>query len=106
MIRKVYTIFDSASRIYLPPFHCHAHGEAARAFKDAANSKSHYVGQHPADYTLFHTGHFDDTSGRYVMLDAFENLGNAVEFLESAEDPAQPQLPLNNGGDQSFVTHN
>lgn len=82
MIRKVYSIFDSATRIYLPPFHLTAHGEAARAFKDCANSPDHYIGKHPADYTLFCLGTFCDSTGRYEMLPAYENLGNAKEFIE------------------------
>lgn len=92
MIRKVYTIFDSAARIYLPPFHLTAHGEAVRAFKDAANSKSHYIGQHPGDYTLFHIGTYDDSTGRYIMLEAYENLGNALEYVEA--EKAENQLDL------------
>lgn len=82
MIRKVYTIFDSAARVYLPPFHLNAHGEAARLFKDCANNPQHNIGAHPADYTLFCIGSFCDSTAQYKMLEGFENLGNGLEFLE------------------------
>ncbi|AXH75175.1 MAG: nonstructural protein [Microviridae sp.] len=95
MIRKVYTIFDSAARIYLPPFHLHADGEAVRAFRDAANSPSHYVGQHPADYTLMRIGSYDDSTGMYIMLEGFENLGNALEYVEAKKPDAQLNLEIN-----------
>lgn len=85
MIHKVFSIFDSASRLYMPPFHCPTNGAAIRAFKDAANSKSHFVGQHPADYTLMHVATFCDSTGNYMPLAQFENLGNALAYVDRNE---------------------
>lgn len=81
MIRHVYSIFDSKTRIYTPPFHCIADGEAIRAFSDAANSKDHYVGRHPGDYTLMKIATFCDSTGHYQRLDQFQNLGVAQQFV-------------------------
>lgn len=89
MIRHVYSIFDSKVGIYTQPFHCIADGEALRAFSDAANAKDHYVGRHPADYTLMKIGNFNDETGRYIALDAFINLGNAQIFVVPKLSPAQ-----------------
>jgi len=82
VIHKVFSIFDSASRLYMPPFHSPTAGSAIRAFKDAANSKSHFVGQHPGDYTLMEVATFCDSTGAYLPLAQYVNHGNAQIFLE------------------------
>lgn len=89
MIRNVYSIFDSKAGIYTPPFHCITDGEAIRAFSDAANSKDHYVGRHPGDYTLMKIGTFDDQSGHYQRVDHFGNLGVALQFIVPKLNGAQ-----------------
>lgn len=94
MIHKVYSIFDSASRLYMPPFHCPTHGAAIRAFTDAANAKSHFVGQHPADYTLMCIATFCDSTGTYVPLAQFENLGNAQIFINKPDQELADELPI------------
>lgn len=81
MIRKVYSIFDAASSAYGPTFMCITNGEALRAFTDCANSKSHHIGQHPGDYTLFCIALWDDSTGKHSTYEAFENLGNALEYV-------------------------
>lgn len=85
MIHQVYSIFDSASRLYMPPFHCPTNNTALRAFRDAANSASHFVGQHPADYTLMKIATYCDSTGNYMPLAQFENLGNALEYVRSKD---------------------
>lgn len=93
MITKVFSIFDSASRVYMPPFHLPAVGAAIRAFKDAANSKSHFIGQHPADYTLMEIATFCDSTGNYMPLQQFVNHGNAQTYVEPSSE-VQTELPL------------
>lgn len=85
MIQKVFSIFDSASRVYLPPFHCPTVATAIRAFRDAANAKQHFVGQHPADYTLMEIATFCDSTGNYMAHSQFINHGNALTFVNSEE---------------------
>lgn len=89
MIVKVYSIFDTAAKVYLPPFHCPTDATALRAFTDAANSPQHFVGQHPADYTLMKIATFCDSTGTYIALPQFENLGNAQIFVR-----AKPETQL------------
>lgn len=92
MITKVFSIHDSASRMYMPPFHCPTAATAIRAFKDAANSKQHFVGQHPADYTLMEIATFCDSTGNYMPLAQYVNHGNALNYVDRTPDPAQPEL--------------
>lgn len=100
MIHKVFSIFDSASRLYMPPFHCPTDATAIRAFRDAANSASHFVGQHPADYTLMGIATFCDSTGNYMPYPQFENHGNALEFVIKTP----PQGDLLNGLDHTLET--
>lgn len=96
MLRKIYSIRDSAARCFTPPFVCITDGEALRAFTDAANSKSHYVGQHPGDYSLFRIGTFDDSTGVITPEAALHNLGLAVTLVRASGDDS-PQLDLTKG---------
>lgn len=63
MLHQVYSVYDTAAKAYLPPFHLPRHEIAIRAFTDCVNSPSHQFGAHPQDYTLHHLGEFDDATG-------------------------------------------
>ncbi len=61
---NVYSIYDQASGLYSRPFFTQSDGEALRSFSDIANDAEHPIGKHPADYTLFRLGIFDDRDGK------------------------------------------
>lgn len=81
MIQKLYTVYDEKAEAFLPPFFVPQHGLALRAFKDCVNSKDHQFGKHPADYTLFYLGDWDDSDCEFD-LGARKSLGNGVEFID------------------------
>ncbi len=60
---KVYSVYDSKAKAFLPPFYLPMEGMAVRTFSDCINSDSHQFGAHPEDYGLFTLGEFDDQSG-------------------------------------------
>ncbi len=60
---NIYTIFDTASGLYLRPLFAQSDGLAMRSFEDAAMNAETEVGQHPEDYSLNRIGIFDDTNG-------------------------------------------
>lgn len=68
MIAKVFAIYDSASKCYGHPFHSPREETAIRAFADAVNSPSHDFAKHPADYTLYILGEFNDQDASYIFL--------------------------------------
>lgn len=78
------SIFDSKAEIFSRPIFAHAAGALLRAFEDAVNdSKSEYA-RHPADYTLFIVGEFDDQSGDVkAPATGKVNLGNGVQFVKA-----------------------
>lgn len=69
MIIKYFSVFDSATLAFLPPFAAPAAGAAIRSFQDAINDEKHEMSRHFLDYTLFELGSFDDSSGAFTSLD-------------------------------------
>lgn len=85
MLLKIFTVYDCKAEAYLPPFYLSAVGQAYRHFADTASNAEHPFGKHPADYTLFQIGTFDDQHAGIAMLDAKISLGTALEALQLEE---------------------
>ena len=88
----VYSIYDSAAQVYQSPFAVANKGAAMREFIDACNNKETFLAKHPADYTLFLLGTFDDLSGTFNMEITPVRVGTAIEFVKS---PASPETIRN-----------
>lgn len=81
MKHKIFSVYDEKAEAYLPPFFLHMQAMAARTFADCCNDKKHPWGQHPADYTLFQIGEFDDSKGLITPLLTPKSLGKGIEYL-------------------------
>lgn len=66
MIHKVFAIFDTKAKSFLPPFYLPEQGMAVRAFADGINDVTHQFGKHPEDYALFQLAAFDDVKGIFI----------------------------------------
>lgn len=82
---KVYTVFDSKAEAYLPPFMATNDGVAGRMFSEACNDRKSMLGKHPADYTIFEIGSWDEQTAFYTQDGAHKNLGNGVSFVRERE---------------------
>ncbi len=112
MLIKIFAVHDSAAKAYLPPFFMLQEGQATRTFQDCVNSEDHKFYHHPADYTLFHLGNFDDENATFEPLSIPTSLGNGVEYASHTNQPGKenetkvsndPQLFRNaQGGDPSI----
>jgi len=91
MLHQVFTVFDSKSQAYLPPFYSPAIGSAIRSFSDSANQVDHPFYQHPEDYCLMHLGIFDDASAKFETLDVPASFGLAHEHIEGYASPNKPK---------------
>lgn len=78
---KIFSIFDSKAKAFLPPFFLPEPEVAIRTFTNAANDKKHAFGANPADYTLFLLGEFDDDTAKIVTKATPRNLGIAQQFV-------------------------
>ncbi len=94
MILKMYTVYDCKVEAHMTPFFMSTNGQAVRAFKDSVNGKEHAFNQHPADYTLFEIGVFDNANASVVLLPAQVNLGTALEYITKPEDSSQLNIDL------------
>jgi hypothetical protein len=80
MIHIVFSIHDQKADAFLPPFILPKEEMAKRTFYDCVNSEDHQFGAHPADYTLFKLGLFDDESGTYLLEKTPISLGSGIEY--------------------------
>lgn len=79
---KVFTIYDSKAAAYLPRFIQTATGLALRQFEEATHRSDTPIGKHPADFTLFEVGTWDEQTDATTTLKAKINLGTALEIKE------------------------
>lgn len=80
MNMKLFAVYDSKAGLYNNPVYFRSVPEAVRSFSSAAKDpQSGDLMQHPADFTFFHIGEFDQETGRIDQLAAFTNLGTALE---------------------------
>jgi hypothetical protein len=66
MIKQMFTVYDEKSEAYLQPFFLDTTGQALRAISDCLIDDNHQFARHPADYTLFQLGTYDDSTGVIV----------------------------------------
>ncbi|AXL15275.1 nonstructural protein [Microviridae sp.] len=91
MKHYIFSIYDSKAEAYLPPFFLHQMAMARRAFHDAVNNPESQINKHPADYTLFQIGTFDDDDG-IIESTPPQTMGNGIEFVDNTTSPAQLDL--------------
>lgn len=88
----VCAVFDSAVGAYLQPFYVRSRAEAIRSFTQAANQAGHQFNSFPGDYTLFVIADWNEETGSFESLEAYERLGNALEYM--SQSPPSGQLDL------------
>jgi len=81
MLTNAYTVYDVKSLTYSPPFFAVSHGAAVRMFSDIANDTNTSVGRHPADYSLYCIGQFNDAVGVMLPNDIREHISDATALL-------------------------
>lgn len=68
MIYNVYSILDSKSHLYGPPFYCRHTGEALRNFTELVNDDRSTVSKYPGDFQLVQVAIFDDELGTFQLI--------------------------------------
>lgn len=92
MMIQIFAVYDLKASAYLPPFTLPTAQMAARTFGDCVNDPQHAFGRHPHDYTLFHLGEFDDTTGK--IHENKRTLGNGLEHVAvQYDEDGQEILP-------------
>lgn len=94
MTMMIYAIYDSKTEIYSQPHFLINKGTASRAWADAANDPQSPFSKHPADYTMFEIGHYNDITGNITMHQAKIPIGSALEFRQGKQ--TTPNLEATN----------
>lgn len=86
MLLQIVAVRDSASDAYMIPHFVASTNAAIRGFGDGVNNpESKDWFNHPQDFTLFHLGTFDDSSGEFVALARAEQIARAIDLKRSTE---------------------
>ena len=85
---KIYSIYDSKAESYAKPIFADRVGEVIRSFGDIANDKSHPIGKHPEDYSLYEIGEWDDDAGTVENTTPHKSLGKALDFVKNTLAPS------------------
>lgn len=65
---QVFCIYDAAAQAFMAPFFMPTVGMAIRAFGDDVVNPQGQLGRHPADYSLYHFGAFNDIKGIFSLF--------------------------------------
>lgn len=84
MKTQVFSIHDSKAEAFIQPFFSATIKTAMREFEQAVNTVDHQFNRFAGDYTLFHLGSFDSSTGRFEELEASANLGVALTYLKES----------------------
>lgn len=79
MTKNIYTIYDEKAQAYLQPFFLDTDLVAKRTMFDCLSDPDHNFSRHPADYTLFNIGTFDNSTGVFEILTKI-SLGCLIEY--------------------------
>lgn len=82
MNHAICSVRDSATDSFQRPFFVPAVAVAARVFGDECRraSDDNPICGHPEDFELFELGTFDDSNGKFTMLDSPRSIARAVDF--------------------------
>lgn len=80
MKMNVFTVYDSAARLYLEPFFAETVEVALRMFRALVTKEGHQFNRFPQDYTLFHIGEYSRETGLIEPFMAPHSLGVAITF--------------------------
>lgn len=94
---KVFAVYDTAVGSYMQPFFMQSKGQAIRSWLDAVNDEKTQFNHHPADFTLFELGEYDEDTGTFTNLEAKLPLGTALDLISKAKNktPEISTLPYN-----------
>lgn len=98
----LFSIYDSKAQSFAAPFPAANKGAAIRTVVDAIKDGDSLLARHPADFSLFWVGEFDQDEGLIgAVSPAPQNMGVLTQFLPvtpAGEDRNPPELLKLMGG--------
>lgn len=80
---QIFAVYDKKALAYNNPFYYHQKGQALRGFEDAINDTQSPFSKHPEDFSLFHLGEFNDTTGVITPLPNPVHVEEALNVLKT-----------------------
>ena len=68
MKMEIFSVYDEIAKTFGMPFFAQSAGVAQRSFHSLVLDEKSIVSQHPADYSLYNIGEFDDETNSIVSL--------------------------------------
>lgn len=85
MTFKMYSIRDTKTETYQPPWCKSTHGEAEREFRTVCNDKNSRLNMYPEDFDLYYLGEYDDVSGKMKCEDSPQHIIKAVQCINKKD---------------------
>lgn len=105
MIKQVFSVYDSVTKLFLEPFFAQTIEESIRKFRTTVNHPdAGAIQQYPEDYTLFHLGEYDLETGAMRPLATPHSLGVAVQFLEEKDKSQLALFPEQDDAPRTQLT--
>lgn len=82
----VYATYDKKACVYSRPMFAPNDQSMLRSFSDVAQDKSHPIGKHPEDYTLWRLGTYDEEKGSFFQSkEDIKQVSSAIELVRPLE---------------------
>lgn len=88
---RMFSVYDSKVQAYMNPWIARTVAEAQRSWVQACNDGQSMMSKHPADYTLFQVGEFDEETGEILPLKAHASISTGLEARRPSEE-VSPRL--------------
>lgn len=79
-IMKAFSIYDSKADSFGFPVPFVSEGAAIRTFGDSVNKPDTIHNLHPEDFSLFHVGEFDESSGMFLPEKSPRSVVSAIQL--------------------------
>ena len=89
MIQQIFSIQDTKSETFNPPFFQKNTGEALRTFSKLVNDPQSILAQFPEDFILVRLGLFDAENGE-IIPEKPTNIGTASQYLKAGAFTPDP----------------
>lgn len=86
MLQRCFSIFDTKTNYYQPPFFSPTTASGVRLFQNLVNDETSMASKFPADFRLMLIGAFDDTTGAF-QAQSPEMLCTAQQLKEPVPEP-------------------
>ena len=85
MNTMVFTVRDTKAGAYLNPFFMPNEQVAIRSMDHCLRDPNHGFALSPEDYALYILGEYDDSTGKFTLLDAPQHMLNLIDLANASD---------------------